>query len=71
MQEFTRDNVDSADWPEWRKKVTTRATRIKGPFTVVTNEGLLACKDGYLAVDSRGWPYPIDADEFAAIYEEA
>lgn len=54
----------------YRKKVTTRALRINGPFTVETSEGPLRCEDGYLAVDARGYPYPIAADEFALIYEE-
>lgn len=54
----------------FRKKVTTRALRINGPFTVETSEGSLRCEDGYLAVDARGYPYPIAADEFALIYEE-
>lgn len=56
---------------EYRKKVTTEAVRIKGPFSVQTREGVLTCPDGYLAIDSHGWPYPIAADEFEAIYERA
>lgn len=27
----------------------------------------LRCEDGYLAMDSRGYPYPIATDEFESI----
>jgi hypothetical protein len=53
----------------FRKKRLTRACRITGPFEVVTREGTLTCPDGYLALDSKGWPYPIAVDEFDEIYE--
>lgn len=72
--DFTRENVEwtMAEHARlYRKTALTRAVRIKGPFTVLTREGPLPCPDGYLAVDAHGWPYPIAADEFAAIYEEA
>lgn len=55
--------------PLWRKKLFTAAVRMEGPFSVETREGPLSCPDGYLAVDSQGWPYPIARDEFEAIYE--
>lgn len=58
-----------ANWPEYRKRVTTHAIKIDGPFYVQTSEGVLRCEDGYLAVDARGYPYPIATDEFALIYE--
>jgi hypothetical protein len=58
-------------WSLYRKKSLTRAVRIDGPFTVETSEGPLTCQDGYLAMDARGYPYPIAADEFALIYEPA
>jgi hypothetical protein len=54
----------------YRKKVLTRMVRVEGPFTVQTSEGPLECIDGFLAVDARGYPYPIDAQEQALIYEE-
>ncbi len=57
------------NWTEWRKKVTTRMVRIDGPFIVDTSEGPLRCADGWLAMDARGYPYPIAADEQALIYE--
>jgi hypothetical protein len=54
----------------YRKTTVTQAARMDGPFRVLTAEGPLECKDGYLAIDSRGYPYPIDREEFEAIYEE-
>jgi hypothetical protein len=62
---------DPQTWPAYRKRVLTHATRIDGPFTVETSEGPLTCSDGYLAVDARGYPYPIATDEFNLIYEAA
>jgi len=41
-----------------------------GPFEVETREGTLTCEDGWLAIDSDGYPYPIAADEFNKIYEK-
>ncbi len=67
--EYTADNLPDHGWREYRKKVTTKAVRVQGPFTVATTEGPLTCQDGYLAVDARGFPYPIAADEFSLIYE--
>jgi hypothetical protein len=60
--------LDPAEWPVWRKTALTRASRISGPFIVETSEGPLRCADGWLAVDARGYPYPIAADEFDQIY---
>ena len=62
---------DPTSWPVYRKTALTRALKIDGPFTVQTSEGPLTCSDGYLAVDARGYPYPIAADEFALIYQPA
>ena len=69
MQEFSTDNLPEGDWREYRKKVATRMIKIDGPFRVLTSEGPLTCKDGYLAVDARGYPYPLATDEQALIYE--
>ena len=67
---FDRDHLpsDPVTWPAWSKHAMTRALRIDGPFAVVTAEGALTCNDGFLAIDARGYPYPIAADEFARIY---
>lgn len=58
-------------WPVYRKTSLTRAIRADGPFTVQTSEGDLECTDGWVAIDARGYPYPIAADEFELIYEPA
>lgn len=71
MQTVRKSDIDgNAGWAQFRKKTLTRALRIDGPFEVETREGTLTCPDGWLAVDSAGWPYPIAADEFERIYEQ-
>lgn len=66
------DVLKPETWPRYRKVALTRAIRVvSGPFTVLTSEGPLECKDGYLAVDARGYPYPIATDEFELIYAPA
>jgi len=67
---YDRLNLPTGGWKTYRKKTITYAMRIPGPFVVRTREGELRCPDGYLAVDSEGWPYPISRDEFEKIYEE-
>lgn len=69
-QVFSRDNLPEQGWQEYKKKVTTKMVRIAGAFVVRTTEGLFRCEDGYLAIDARGYPYAIAADEQALIYEE-
>lgn len=69
MQKFGEGNLPEGDWRQFRKVVPTNMVRIDGPFTVETSEGPLHCTDGWLAVDARGYPYPIAADEQALIYE--
>ena len=43
---------------------------MNGPFACETREGTVICSDGYLAVDSVGYPYPIARTEFEIIYKE-
>lgn len=69
MLKVSRDNPGTFSFKEYRKKVTTNAVRIDGEFEVETREGTLKCPDGYLAIDSQGWPYPIAKDEFERIYD--
>ena len=57
------------DWPEFQKTVPTKALRVDGSFAVRTREGVLSCDDGYLLIDSHGFPQAIGADEFQAVYE--
>lgn len=73
MTTYSTDSLpsDPASWPLYRKTALTHALKIDGPFTVQTSEGPLSCEDGYLAVDARGYPYPIATDEFHLIYEPA
>ncbi len=69
MPHYTKEILPEFGWSLYRKKALTRATRLHGPFTVETREGTLTCANGYLAIDSQGWPYPIAYDEFETIYE--
>lgn len=69
---WTVDNItDAGPWQEFYKVASTRMRRIDGPFRVLTSEGEVQCEDGWLALDSRGYPYPIAVDEQAAIYRAA
>lgn len=70
MLVFTRDSLPKDGWHNYKKKPLTQAVRIKEPFTTQTKEGPLLCLDGYLAVDNRGNPYPIDREVFETTYEE-
>lgn len=69
METYSRDNLPEDGWREFRKHAATRMRRMDGPFSVETAEGSLTCQDGFLAVDARGYPYPLAADEQALIYE--
>ena len=71
MQTFSTGKLPEGEWKQYRKTALTRMVRIVGPFTVETSEGPLHCADGFLAVDARGYPYPIAADEQELIYEPA
>jgi len=68
---YNVNNTPPSGWGAYRKKVVTQAIRVDGPFTVETSEGTLSCSDGWLCLDARGYPYPVAADEFVLIYEEA
>lgn len=65
------EHVTDGNWDFYRKIRTTQAIRIKGAFKVITREGELICKNGYLALDASGYPYPIEAKEFKKLYERA
>lgn len=70
MTTFDRSNLPETGWTTWRKLVPTDMVRIQGPFTAITSDGPAFCEDGWLAIDARGYPYPIDAGEQAIIYEQ-
>lgn len=63
-------NLD-LDWGTYRKAATTRAAFVRGPIVVKTREGSLPAFSSWVALDSEGWPYPIEVDAFAALYESA
>ena len=71
MRTFKKGDVVPGTFSLHQKKVLTSAMRIDGPFMVKTSEGPLTCQDGWLCIDSRGYFYPVAADEFATIYELA
>lgn len=70
---ITKEMISSlkpTEWGLYQKKRLTQAIRIERPFQVETRRGPLTCPDGYLALDSDGWPYPIAKDEFEKIYSK-
>ena len=69
MELFSKWKLPSGKWGFYKKRALTQAMRIKGPFQVTTREGILTCDNGYIALDSEGYPYPIAKDEFERIYE--
>lgn len=70
QQFYTRASVPTENLMEFRKTVTTRAVKIEGTFHCLTSEGNVAsCTNGWLAIDSRGYPYPINSAEFADTYD--
>lgn len=72
--EFSVDFLPDAEDPRWKmyvKTVPTRMMRMPGPFRVMTSESEnepFYCEDGYLAIDARGYPYAIAANEQEKIY---
>lgn len=73
MRRFTRDELPPREeFSLYRKQRHTPALRIEGPFVTVTVDGNEAkCDDGWLAIDTAGYPYPIDKDVFGSAYEPA
>jgi hypothetical protein len=68
-QFFSKDNLPEGDFGLFRKQYDTPAVRVEGTFHCLTSEGNVAsCTDGWLGVDSRGFPYPINRDEFHRTY---
>ncbi|KKK98985.1 hypothetical protein LCGC14_2637280 [marine sediment metagenome] len=51
------------DMQNYQVRVIIKAVRMEGIFSVETQSGeIITCRDGYLAVDAEGYPYPIDAE---------
>ena len=69
-QTYSKNNLPVGDWQIYKKKVNTKMIRIDGPFTVETSEGDLSCEEGWLAIDARGYPYPLADKEKQLIYEK-
>jgi len=71
MRLYTKNDYNSLKpkLRKYRKKTLTEIVRISESFQVQTREGMLTCKDGYLAFDSDGWPYPIAFEEHGNIYK--
>lgn len=69
----TKENL--SDWPKpeaYRKKILTYAFQIDCDATVESIEGPLEVKKGgWIATDSKGFPYPINEEIFAQMYEKA
>lgn len=62
---YTNDpsTLDSLDFEEYVKKGTTRMAFVQGPFRVSTLEGVLELPEdwtGYIALDAKGHPYPVE-----------
>lgn len=68
---ITRETLPEGEWAKYDKTAPIEALRMDAPFTVQTREGVLSCDDGWLAIDSEGYPYPIAADEFDTVYAPA
>lgn len=64
---------EGAPWRRYRKRSQTVATYVEGPFNISTREGSLTLPEGwrgYVALDTHGYPYPIELDEFRNIYQQ-
>jgi hypothetical protein len=67
---FDAHHLPAQPYELYRKLLPTRMWRIDGPFTCLTIDGNWAtCKDGWLALDAQGHPYPIASTEQACNYE--
>lgn len=66
---YSRGKLPDGEYDTFRKVRPTAAVRMRGRFECLTSEGnVAACDDGWLAVDSEGHPYPVNAHEFEATY---
>jgi hypothetical protein len=57
-------DLDGQGFARFERRTPVLAKRMQGEFTVETSEGTVTCPDGWLAIDDRGYPYPIAAAEF-------
>jgi hypothetical protein len=71
---YGTNQLPDGPWRDYVKTTPTRMCQITGPCTIYTLEGPLDMPsgwEGWLAVDSKGHPYPIDAEVHASTYTEA
>ena len=66
---YTADDLPDGEFGLYSKTEPIEAIRLDGPFTTETREGVVTTTDGWLALDSDGFPYPIAAEEFDQVYE--
>lgn len=69
---YTVTALPTSGWSEYRKVGTTKMVPISGPCTVVTQEGpyqLPLGWTGYLALDAKGYPYPVESSIHDKSYE--
>ena len=60
---YSKGDMPSKTLQPFRKAAVTWMVRMDGPFAVKTIDGNIAyCEDGWIAVDSMGYPYPVAAD---------
>lgn len=65
-----RGDLPAGNYVRYRKMYAPVAMRMIGTFHCLTSEGNVAsCADGWLVIDSQGYPYPVNAAEFEATYE--
>jgi len=67
-------NVDPGKWKWFRKTTPTKMLPARGPCKIITvgnvPVSLPAGWEGFVAVDSEGFPYPVDGLVHADTYEE-
>ena len=65
----SKDDLPDGPYRRYSKSFAPKAIRMTGTFHCLTSEGNVAtCTDGWLAIDSHGYPYPINAAEFDSTY---
>lgn len=69
---FDRYTLPKDGWKRYRQRGTRWMFPASGPLTVITREGSYSLGEewsGFIAVDARGYPYPIAGDEHEITYE--
>lgn len=72
MDYFTKENLgdhEDLEFLQFRKLGFTEAARVSGTFEVETTEGKMRCRNGWIAIDAKGNPYPIADEVLRASYE--